>query len=152
MKEILLMSKNILRWFWYLPAAAALYVVAVMLYPPIVFSDTLYIVCEYAAVEALVIVVVLSVLRKLNMLASWKLIGYFVFVVAGSLAVNLLLSPIGGENLLPFIFSVFALFVFLNLGLLEVIFVISFWKACLISIIAGLINVLMIIHTGIYSH
>lgn len=139
------MTRNKLRWFWYLPAVAVLCLIVAMLHPSIVYySETFCFACMYIVIETIVLVVVLSILRKLNMLTSWKAIAYYAIVVGGSLAINLLLSPINGENILPFILSIFAIFVFLNFGLLEIIFDVSFWKASLVSIIAGLLNALMI--------
>ena len=140
-----IMSKNILRWFWYLSAVTGLCLIGVTLYPSIVFSDTLYIVCEYAVVEALVLAVVLSILRSLNLFVSWKLIAYHAIVVAGSLAINFLLSPIELTEFVLFALTVFALLVFLNFALSKLIFVISVRKACMIGMLTGLINALMVI-------
>lgn len=146
----MLMSKNKLRWFWYFSAIAALCLIGVILYPSIIFSDTLYIVCEYVVVEAIVLVVVLSILRKLNMLVSWKLIVYHTVIVAGSLSINFLLSPVELAKFLLFVLVVFTFFVFLNLLLSKIIFVISVKKACLIGMLMGLINALMVIHTATF--
>lgn len=146
MKEIFV-SKNILRWLCYFTAVSVLCLIFAILHPSTIDLDTSYIVCMYIVVEALILAIVLSILRKTDMLISWKLTAYYAIVVGGIMCINFLLSPINGENLLPFALSVFMLFVFLNLGLLEIIFVINLWKACMISIIAGLINALMVVVT-----
>jgi len=152
MKETFL-SKNKLRWFCYLSAIAALCLISVILYPSIVFSDTLYIVCGYAVVEFVVLVVVLIILRKFNILNSWKLIAYHAIVVSISLSINILLSSLEihlgdpqQRNLLLFsVFSVFMLLAFLNFALSKIIFVISVRKSCLLGVLMGLINTLMVI-------
>ena len=114
------------------------------LYPSIIYSETLYIVCVYVVVETLVLVVVLSILRKLSMLTSWKLTAYYAVVVAGSVSTNFL-SPAHDASFLPTVLAVFAILVFLNVALSKIIFAISFRKACLIGTIMGLINALMVI-------
>jgi hypothetical protein len=119
----------------------------------IFFSDILYIISGYAVIEAIILVVVLSILRKLDMLTSWKLIAYYAVVVVSSLFISFLLSSIGihlGDpqqaNLLFFsVFAVFTTLVFLNIALSKIIFAVNLWKACLFGIPMGLINALMVI-------
>ncbi len=147
------MITNILRWVWYFSAIAAICLIGVILYPSIVFSDTLYIVCEYALVEAIVLVIVLCILRKLHMLDSWKLIAYHFVVVGGGFSANILLSSleihIGDpqqKNLLFFsVFAVFVLFAFINFALSKIIFVVNMRKAYLLGLVMGLVNALMVI-------
>jgi hypothetical protein len=123
----------------------------------IFFSDILYIISGYVVIEAIILVVVLSILRKLDMLISWKLIAYYAVVVVSSLFINFLLSSIGihlGDiqqtNLL--FFSVFMVLVFLNIALSKIIFAINLWKACLIGMLMGLINAIMVIaSTSVYK-
>jgi uncharacterized membrane protein YbhN (UPF0104 family) len=106
-------------------------------------------------VEILVLVVVLSILRKLSLLAYWRLIAYHVVVVAGSFSFNFLLSSLEihlgdpqQKNLLLFsVLSVFMILAFLNIALSKIIFAISFRKVCLIGMIMGFINALMVIIT-----
>jgi hypothetical protein len=149
------MSKGILRWFWYLSAIAAIYLIGMILYPSIDYSDMPYIVCTYVVVEVLVLVVVLSILRKISLLAYWRLIAYHLVIVAGSFSINFLLSSLEihlgdlqQSNLLLFSFlSVFMILAFLNIALSKIIFTISFRKVCLIGTTMGLINALMVIIT-----
>jgi hypothetical protein len=104
-------------------------------------------------IEAIILVIVLSILRKLDMLTSWKLIAYHAVVMAGSLSINFLLSSLGihlGDpqqaNLLLFsVFAVFTTLVFLNIALSKIIFAVNLWKACLIGMLMGLINAIMVI-------
>ena len=79
------------------------------------------------------------------MLVSWKTVIYFSVAVAGVLIIGFLSSPMYSGNFFPFAISVFVLFVFLNIELSLIIFDTSFWKTCLTSIIAGLINAFMTI-------
>ncbi len=142
------MTKSKLIWFWVLPAIAALCLIVDILNLSIVYySETFYFACLYIVIEAIVLAIVLRILRKTDMLISLKLAVYYAIVVGGSIAINFFLSPIKMETFFPFSLSVFMIFVFLNFGLLAIIVDTSFWKACLISIIAGLINALMVIVT-----
>ena len=150
------MTRSKLRWFWIFPVVAALCLIVAMLNPSIVYySETFGFACLDASVEAIVLFVVLSILRKLNMFASWKLIAFYAVVVAGSLAMSSLLSSLEMHaehpqqaNFFPFdIFAVFMIFVFLNFGLLAIIIDIRFWKACLMSTIMGLINTFLVMST-----
>jgi hypothetical protein len=142
------MARSKLIWFWVFPLVAALCLIGVLLNPSIVFySETSCFACIYIVVEAIILAVVLRILRKTDMLISWKAALYFAVVAGGSIALNYYLSPIKMETFFSFSLSVFMLFVFLNLGLLGIILAAGFWRACLISIIAGLINALMVIVT-----
>ena len=141
------MSKNKLLWFWFLLAVATLCLIGIMFYHPIWLSRTLFFFSMCIIVETFIIAVVLCILRKTDMLTSWKTGVYLAVAVVGMMAPNFLLSPIYSGNILPFALSVFAFFVFLNIGLSLVIFDVSFWKACLIGVIAGLINAFMVITT-----
>jgi hypothetical protein len=154
-------NKNILKWFWIFPAVAALCLIAAMLNPSIVYySETFAFACMDAAVEAIILVVVLSILRKLNMFASWKLIAFYVVVVAGSLAMSSLLTSIemhaeGPQQTNFFLFStlsVFMILFFLNFGLLAITVDISFWKSCLTSTIMSLINTFLVLSAVTYCH
>jgi len=124
----------------------------------IFFSDFLYIISGYALIEAIMLIIVLGVLRKLNMLTSWRLIAYYTVVVVGSLFINFLLSSLEihlGDpqqaNLLLFsVFAVFMILVFLNIALTKVIFVSNIRKACLVGMLMGLINTLMVITSATF--
>ncbi len=139
-----LLKKVIFRWFWVILAAAFIYSVGLYLYPFIVNSDTFNIVLIYVVVETIVLAVVLSLLRKIDMLASWKLIAYYAVVVAGSISTNYL-SPEHGKSFLPTALAVFAVLIFLNVALSKIILTISFRKACLIGTIMSSINAFMVI-------
>jgi hypothetical protein len=139
------MGKNKLRWFWYFSAVAALCLIFVILYPAIVFSDTLYVICTYVVVDAFALVVGYSMLRKLNMLASWKVAVYLAVVVTGSIAINFFLSAVAYKSLLLFALVVFTLLAFLNFALSKIIFSISVRQACLIGMLVGLVDALMCI-------
>jgi hypothetical protein len=162
-----LMKKIIGQWFWVLSAVAAMCLISVILYLFIVhsnvypiykdmfraFSDKFCLVfCFYAVVNAVAIVVGYSMLRKLNILASWKLAVYLVIVLVGNLLIVFLLSPAESLGFLPFVLAVFALLAFFNFAASEAIFALSIREACLIGIIIGLINTLLsIIVTPSYS-
>jgi hypothetical protein len=139
-----LLEKVIYRWFWVLSAIAVICLASLYLYPSIIYSDMLYIVCIYVVVETIVLAVVLSILRKLSMFTSWKLTAYYAVVVAGSVSTNYL-SPEHGESFLPTVLAVVVILVFLNVILSKIILVISVRKACLIGTIMGLINAFMVI-------
>ena len=139
------MSTNKLRWFWYFSAVAALCLVGLMLYPSIIFSDTLYIVCTYVAVDAFALAVGYSMLRKLNVLASWKFAVYLAVVVMVSLAINFFLSAVAYKSLLLFALIVFTLLALLNFALSKITFAVSLREACLIGMLVGLVDALMCI-------
>jgi hypothetical protein len=111
----------------------------------IVYSDIIAIACVYVVVETIVLVVVLNVLGKLSMLASWELVTYLAIVVGEIFLINFLTSPIDAANIGLLALSVFMLFVFLNVVLSKIIFIVDFRKACLLGTIMGLINALMVI-------
>lgn len=113
-KEIII-GKNKLRWLWVLLTVAVMCLIGVLFYQPFWASDTLFF-CSM----------------------------YIIVVVAGILAIAFLSSPVSSGKFLFFALSVSTLFIFLNAALLKIIFVISFWKACLIGVIAGLINEFMV--------
>jgi hypothetical protein len=135
-----LLKKVIYRWFWYLSAVVALFLISLLVYPSIIHSDTLYITCIYVVVDAFALAVGYSMLRKLNLLAPWKVIAYLAVVVAGSLAINFFLSEVLYKSLLFFTLIVFALLAFLNFALSKVIFAISTRDACLIGMLVGLVH------------
>lgn len=137
------MNTNKLRWFWYFSAVAALCFVGLMLYPSIIFSDTLYVICTYVVVDAFALAVGYSMLRKLNMLASWKFVIYLAVVVMGSLAINFFLSALAYKSLLLFALIVFTLLAFLNFALSRIIFTIGVREACLIGMLVGLVDALI---------
>lgn len=127
-----------------LSAVGIAYLAGLYFDSPIIDSDTIKIVFVYAVIETIVLAVVLGVLRKLDMFASWKLIAFYAVVVAGSLSTNYL-SPEHGESFLPTVLAVLVVLVFLNIALSKVILTISFRKACLIGTILGSINALMVV-------
>jgi hypothetical protein len=104
-----------------------------------------YIICISVAIEAIVLFVVSSILRKLKMFISWKILTYYAIIVIGSLTTNFLLYPVMYTNLSSFVLVVFLLLVFSNVVLSKRIFAINYWKACPIGAVLGLINTLMII-------
>ena len=120
--------------------------------PPLVYPDVRAIACVYVVVETIVLVVALGILRKLNMLTSWKVIAFYVVVVGGIMAMSSLLSSLEIHVGVPqqarfFLFSILSVFMilfFLNFGLLAIIVDTRFWKACLIGTIMGLINTFMV--------
>jgi len=140
------------RWFWYLSITAIL---AAIIYPHIAYEDTIYIACTYAIVEGFILVVVLSILRKLNMFDSWKLIEYHAIVVIASIFVNYLLSSFhlhfgDPQHKIYFLLSysaVFAFFIFLNFMFSKTTFVINILKASLLGLIKGFINAFLVIST-----
>lgn len=121
------------------------------------FSDILYNIISYVTIEVIVLIIALSVLRKLAMLISSRGLIYFFTVVISSLLITFLLSLSGihlGQdprtNLL--FFSIFIVLVLLNFTLLRVIFTIKLWKACLAGMLLGLINAFMVIaSTPVYK-
>lgn len=139
------MSNNISRWFWYLSAVVVLFLICVILYPSIVLPEIPYKLGMHAIAEAFVLVVVLSILRKLSMLTSWDLIAYHAIIVGGSLFINFLSSPMDTANIWILAISTSILFVSLNVVLSKIIFVVNFRKACLLGTIMGLINAFMVI-------
>lgn len=151
------MTRSKLIWFWVFSfVAAALCLIVGILRPSIIYySETFCFGCMYVVVETIVLVIVLSILRKLNMFASWKLMAFYLVVVAGSLAMSSLLTSIQMHaeglqqaNFFPFdIFAVFMIFVLLNFGLLAIIVDIRFWKACLMGTIMSLINTFLVMST-----
>ncbi len=148
------MSNNKSRLFWYFSAFVVLFLILLIcaiLYPSIVSSEIPYILVMHAVAEAFVLVVVVSILRKLSMLASWWLITYHAIVVGGSFIINLLTSPIEVANIRILASSAFILFVFLNIVLSKIILVVNFRTACLLGAIMGLINAFMVIvATSVY--
>ncbi|MFH1370935.1 MAG: hypothetical protein ABII09_06580 [Planctomycetota bacterium] len=149
------MVTKAMRWLWYLSVIAALCLVGVIFNPSIVYSNYLYIVCGYAVVEFLILAIVLSIFRKLDILASWKIIAFHAVIVAGSFFINILLSSlaihIGDPQqrilLLSSVFAVFLLLAFLNFVLSIMTFVISKRKACFVGLSLGLINAFIVFAT-----
>ncbi len=151
MKKILI-SKIKLRWFWYLSAVVvlALYLTALIMYPSITsvfYSDTFYVVCVYAVIDAFALAVGYSMLRKLSMLASWRLGAYLAVIIAGSLAINFFLPPVAYRSTLFFVLAAFAFLALLNFALSKIIFAVSIREACLIGMLVGLVHALMAIMT-----
>jgi hypothetical protein len=144
MKEIL-MSKNKLRWLWYIAAAAVLCLIIWMLYPSIIHSETLYISCIYVVIDAFALSIGYSMLRKLNLFVPWKVIVYLAIIVAGSLAINFFLSEVLYKSLLLFAIIVFTILALLNFALSKIIFSISARDACLIGMLVGLVHALICI-------
>lgn len=146
------MTRNKLGWFWCLPAVAIICLVYLYSHRFIAHSDIVAIACVYVVVETVVLVVALSILRKLNMLTSWKVIAYYVVVVGGIMAMSSLLSSLEihvgvAQQAKFFLFSILSVFMvlfFLNFGLLAIIVDTRFWKACLIGTIMSLINTFMV--------
>jgi len=139
MKKILI-SKIKLRWFWYLSAVVvlALYLTALIMYPSITsvfYSDTFALAVGY------------SMLRKLSMLASWRLGAYLAVIIAGSLAINFFLPPVAYRSTLFFVLAAFAFLALLNFALSKIIFAVSIREACLIGMLVGLVHALMAIMT-----
>ena len=118
----------------------------------IIYSDIIAIACVYVVVETIVLVVVLRILRKINMLTSWKVIAFYVIVVVGIMAMSSFLSsleihigcPPDANFFLFCILSVFMILFLFNFCLLAIIVDIRFWKSCLVGIIMSLINTFMV--------
>ncbi len=161
------MLRKKLQWLWYISAIAALCFSGVILYLFTIHSnlypiykdmfrafsnDFFIVVCFCAVVNAIAIVVGYTMLRKLNMLTSWKFAVYFVTVLVGNILIVFLLSPAESLGFLPFVLTVFMLLVFFNFAASETIFTLSIREAFLIGIILGLTNTLLsIIVTPSYS-
>ncbi len=138
------MSKNILRWFWVLPAVAVICFVYLYFHQSIVYSDIIAIACVNVVVETIILVVVSSILGKRSMLASGWGITYLAIVVGEIFLINFLTSPMASSNIRLIALFVFVLFVFLNMTLSKIIFAVTFRKACLLGTIMGLINAFMV--------
>lgn len=103
-------------------------------------------------VEAIVLVVVFSILRKISILTSWKVIAFYIVVIVGLMAASSFLSSLKiqlgdpqQENFFHFcILSVFMILFLFNFCLLAIIADVRFWKACLVGIIMSLINTFMV--------
>jgi hypothetical protein len=139
------MSKNKLRWFWYIAVAAVLCLIIWMLYPSVINSEILYISCIYVVVDAFALIVGYSMLRKLNLFVPWKVIVYLAAIVAGSLAINFFLYTVLYKSLLLFALIVFALLALLNFALSKIIFAISAQDSFLIGMLVGLVHTLICI-------
>src|SRR4030042_747362 len=149
------MSNNKPRLFLYFSAFVILFLIlliSTISYPSTVSSEIPYIFSMHAGAEAFVLFIVLRILRKLSMLASWGLIIYHAIIVGGSFFVNFLTSPIEVANIGILALSVFILFVFLNVALSKIIFDVNFRRACLLGTIMGLINaIVVIVATPVYQ-
>ena len=149
------MSTNISRWIWYCLAVAFFVLVISILYPGIIFSRNIRIactyICVYVVIDSLLLAVLLSILRKFNMVISKKFISYLAAVVVGSIFINFMLftmyklltdkmHAVASAHLLLYILISFIPYAFLNYALSKRIFVIKIYEACIIGIIMGLVN------------
>jgi hypothetical protein len=141
------MTKNKLQLIGGCLAVIAFFSVGLMLYPSIVFSGAFYIVCAYVVIDAFVLIVGYSMLRKLNMLVSWRFAVYLAVIIGGNLAINFLLFTAAYKSILFFALVIFILIAFLNFVLSKTIFALSIREAYLIGVLMGLINTLMSIMT-----
>ena len=145
------MSKKLAKWY----LAVIILILIVLTCPPFIYyKNIIYFVYIYALLEGVILDSVLRILRKSNMLFSWKVITYYIVVVAFSISASYLLYLfihtrhyhfLGINRLDYYILSVFILFVFLNVVLSKIIFAIGILKACLLGLIMGFINTFLII-------
>jgi hypothetical protein len=71
------MSKNKLHWLWLCSGLAVLFLVAVIIYPRLVFKDILFISLNYIVIDGFALVIGYAMLRKISVLAScWKFVVY----------------------------------------------------------------------------
>lgn len=119
-----------------------------MLYLFFVYSDISSIVFSYAVVDAIAFFVGYGMLRKLNMLISWKFAVCLAVVIAGNILINFLLFRLELINALLFAIVVFAILALFISAISKIIFTVDIREAYLIGLLIGLINTLMSIITG----
>lgn len=139
------MQKNRLHWLLGLSTLVTLFLLGLILYPSVVYTDMFSVVCVYVVIDTVVFIVGYSILRKLDTLAFWKFIAYLAAVIGASVAINSVLYEAASEFFAFFIFTVFMILTSLNFVLWRTLFAISLRRACLIAMLIGLVNSLVCI-------
>lgn len=148
------MNLSISRWIWYCLIIAVISLIISILYPGILFSrhlhDGLLRLCFFLVVNSIFLLILLSIMRKFELIISKKFLWYIGTLLIGSVVINLLLFVFyrlitGEKSVISTNFLLYALISSVPNGLFNYvlsrkIFNIGIIGASLFGIILGIIN------------